>query len=173
MARKLYVGGLPFETTDAELRSLFEQAGKVDSAVVITDSLSGRSKGFGCVEMSTNAGARRAISELNGKVLGETDHNGGPSTSSPSEDRDAGLSSTWLALRSPTVVGSGSEAVIPDTSPGCSHSAHHWSIGRPDGPTSGGVCKWCNARRDFANEVRWRYSSQGQRVWKPSTDQPS
>jgi len=158
MVRKLYVGGLPSETTDAELRALFEQAGKVDSAVVITDWLSGNSKGFGCVEMSTNAGARRAISELNGKVLGETDDNGGPSTSSPSEDGEAGRSFAPLGPQSPTVVGSGSEAVIP----GCPHGAHHWSIGRPDGPTSGGVCKWCNARRDFANEVRWRYSSQGQ-----------
>lgn len=70
MAHKLYVGGLSFETTDAELRALFEQAGKVESAVVITDRLSGRSKGFGFVEMSTNAEARQAISELNGKVLG-------------------------------------------------------------------------------------------------------
>jgi len=173
MARKLYVGGLPFETTDAELRALFEQVGKVDSAVVITDSVSGRSKGFGCVEMSTNAGARGAISELNGKVLGGTDHNGGRSTSSPSEYREAGRPSARLGLRSPTVVGSGSEAVIPDTSPGCSHSAHHWSIERPGGPTSGGVCKWCNARRDFTNEVSWRYSSQGRRVRKRSTDEPS
>jgi RNA recognition motif-containing protein len=70
MAHKLYVGGLSFETTDAELRALFEQAGKVESAVVITDRLSGRSKGFGFVEMSTNAEARQAISELNGKTLG-------------------------------------------------------------------------------------------------------
>jgi len=167
MARKLYVGGLPFETTDAELRVLFEQAGKVDSAVVITDRFSGRSKGFGCVEMSTNAGAQRAISELNGKVLGGTEHNRGPSTSSPSEYREAGRSFTRLGLGSTTVAGSGSEAVIPATSPGCSHSAHHWSIERPDGPTSSGVCKWCNARRDFAN------SNQGQRARRPSTDEPS
>jgi RNA recognition motif-containing protein len=172
MVRKLYVGGLPFETTDAELRVLFEQAGKVDSAVVITDSVSGRSKGFGCVEMSTNAGGRRAISELNGRVLGETDDNRGRGTSPPSEYREAGRPSALLGLPSPTVVGSGSEAVIPDTSPGCSHSAHHWSIGRPDGPTSGGVCKWCNARRDFINEVSWRYSSQGRQVRKRSTDEP-
>jgi len=169
MVRKLYVGGLPFETTDAELRVLFEQAGKVDSAVVITDSFSGLSKGFGCVEMSTNAGGRRAISELNGKVMGGTDDNRGPSTSFPSEDREAGRSSTRLGLQSPTLVGSGSEAVIPATIPDCSHSAHHWSIQRRDGPTSGGVCKWCNAQRDFANEVRWGYSSQGQRGRKPST----
>ncbi len=164
MARKLYVGGLPFETTDAELKTLFEQAGKVDSAIVITDSLSGRSKGFGCVEMSTDAEARQAISELNGKVLGATDHDRGRRTCSPSEYKEAGRSSTRLGLRSPTAVGSGTEAVIPATSPGCSHNAHHWSIERPDGPISGGVCKWCNARRDFANEVSWRYSSQGQRV---------
>jgi RNA recognition motif-containing protein len=70
MARKLYVGGLSFETTDAELRALFEQAGKVESAAVITDRFSGRSKGFGFVEMSSNAEARQAITELNGKVLG-------------------------------------------------------------------------------------------------------
>ena len=169
MVRKLYVGGLPFETTDTELRTLFEQAGRVDSAVVITDSFSGRSKGFGCVEMSTNAGARRAISELNGKVLGGTDDNHGRSTSFPPEDGEVGRSSTGLGLGSPTVAGSGSEAVIPATSPGCSHSAHHWSIERPGGPTSSGVCKWCSARRDFVNEVRWRYTNQGQRVLKPST----
>lgn len=70
MAHKLYVGGLSFETTEAELRALFEQAGKVESAVVIMDRFSGQSKGFGFVEMSTNAEARQAISELNGKTLG-------------------------------------------------------------------------------------------------------
>jgi RNA recognition motif-containing protein len=71
MSLKLYVGGLSFETTDAELRTLFEQAGTVESATVITDRLSGRSKGFGFVEMSTDAEARQAITELNGKTLGE------------------------------------------------------------------------------------------------------
>lgn len=71
MSRKLYVGGLSFETTDAELRTLFEQAGTVESATVITDRLSGRSKGFGFVEMSTDAEARQAITDLNGKMLGE------------------------------------------------------------------------------------------------------
>jgi RNA recognition motif-containing protein len=71
MSRKLYVGGLSFETTDTELRTLFEQVGTVDSATIITDRLSGRSKGFGFVEMSTDAAARQAITELNGKTLGE------------------------------------------------------------------------------------------------------
>ena len=160
MTRKLYVGGLPFETTDAELRALFERAGKVDSAVVITDSCSGLSKGFGCVEMSTKAGAQRAISEFNGKVMGDTDHNDGPSASSPSEQGEAERPAMGLVLSLPTIAGGESEAVIPDTDPGCPHGAHHWSIDRPDGPISSGVCKWCNARRDFAN-------SQGERVPKP------
>ena len=70
MGHKLYVGGLSYETTEAELKALFEQAGTVDSAVVITDRFSGGSKGFGFVEMSTDAEAQQAISELNGKVLG-------------------------------------------------------------------------------------------------------
>jgi len=70
MGHKLYVGGLSFETTDAGLRTLFEQAGKVESATVITDRFSGCSKGFGFVEMSTSAEARQAIADLNGKTLG-------------------------------------------------------------------------------------------------------
>jgi RNA recognition motif-containing protein len=70
VGHKLYVGGLSFETTEAELRALFDQAGKVESAVVVSDRFSGRSRGFGFVEMSTDAEARQAISQLNGKVLG-------------------------------------------------------------------------------------------------------
>jgi RNA recognition motif-containing protein len=69
MARKLYVGGLSFDTTDAELRTFFEQAGSVESASVVSDRFSGRSKGFGFVEMATAAEARTAIQELNGKIL--------------------------------------------------------------------------------------------------------
>jgi len=71
MGRKLYVGGLSFETTDTELKTLFEQVGTVETATIITDRYSGRSKGFGFVEMSTDAAARQAITELNGKTLGE------------------------------------------------------------------------------------------------------
>jgi len=71
MGRKLYVGGLSFETTDAELKTLFEQVGTVETATIITDRYSGRSKGFGFVEMSTDAAARQAVTELNGKTLGE------------------------------------------------------------------------------------------------------
>jgi len=70
MASKLYVGGLPFETTDEELRDFFQQAGTVESATVVTDRYSGRSRGFAFVEMASNAEARKAIEELNGKMLG-------------------------------------------------------------------------------------------------------
>ncbi len=69
MSMKLYVGGLSFDTTDDGLRVFFEQAGTVESASVITDRYSGRSRGFGFVEMSTNAEGRKALEELNGKML--------------------------------------------------------------------------------------------------------
>ncbi|MDP2648926.1 MAG: RNA-binding protein [Patescibacteria group bacterium] len=70
MAKKLYVGGLPYATTDAELKEAFAQAGTVDSAVIIMDKMSGRSKGFGFVEMSTDEEAQKAIDTLNGKDFG-------------------------------------------------------------------------------------------------------
>ena len=69
MATKLYVGGLSFDTTDETLRAFFEEVGKVDSASVVADRFSGRSRGFGFVEMATAAEARKAIEELNGKPL--------------------------------------------------------------------------------------------------------
>jgi cold-inducible RNA-binding protein len=69
VAMKLYVGGLSFDTTDDGLRTFFEQAGTVESASVITDRYSGRSRGFGFVEMATSAEGRKAIEELNGKML--------------------------------------------------------------------------------------------------------
>ena len=70
MASRLYVGGLSYDTGDEELKTFFQQAGTVQSATVITDRDSGRSKGFGFVEMSTDAETQRAIAELNGKTLG-------------------------------------------------------------------------------------------------------
>jgi len=69
VAKKLYVGGLSFDTTDESLRAFFEQAGKVESASVVADRFSGRSRGFGFVEMATGAEARKAIGELTGKTL--------------------------------------------------------------------------------------------------------
>jgi len=69
VSMKLYIGGLSFDTTDDGLKTFFEQAGTVESASVITDRYSGRSRGFGFVEMGTSAEGRKAIEELNGKML--------------------------------------------------------------------------------------------------------
>ena len=65
MASKLYVGGLSYSTTSESLRGHFAQCGTVESATVITDRMSGESRGFGFVEMSTEAEAQAAISKLN------------------------------------------------------------------------------------------------------------
>lgn len=70
MAKKLYVGGLPYATTDAELKDAFAKHGFVESAVVIMDKMSGRSKGFGFVEMSSDEEAHKAIDAMNGKDFG-------------------------------------------------------------------------------------------------------
>ncbi|HYU65105.1 MAG TPA: RNA-binding protein [Candidatus Paceibacterota bacterium] len=70
MGKRLYVGSLPYSTTDADLKEAFSQAGTVDSANVITDKMSGRSKGFGFVEMSTDEEAQKAIELWNGKDFG-------------------------------------------------------------------------------------------------------
>lgn len=69
MATKLFVGGLSWDTTDQSLQAFFAQAGTVVSATVITDKFSGRSKGFGFVEMSSEAEAQEAIQKLNGQTL--------------------------------------------------------------------------------------------------------
>lgn len=69
MPSKLYVGNVPFNTTEADLQSLFEQAGNVVSVKLITDKFSGRSKGFGFIEMGSDEDAEKAISEINGKEL--------------------------------------------------------------------------------------------------------
>jgi RNA recognition motif-containing protein len=69
MAKKLYVGGLPYSTTEDSLKEMFVQAGKVESAVIIMDKMSGRSKGFGFVEMSTDEEAQKGIELLNGKEV--------------------------------------------------------------------------------------------------------
>ena len=66
MGNKLYVGNLPFSATDDSLRELFKQAGTVDSATIITDRDTGRSKGFGFVEMSSDQEAADAITKFNG-----------------------------------------------------------------------------------------------------------
>ena len=67
MGSKLFVGGLPYRTTNDELKDAFQQAGNVTSASVIIDRATGRSKGFGFVEMSSDAEAQAAIDMWNGK----------------------------------------------------------------------------------------------------------
>ena len=69
MAKKLYVGGLSYGTSDDTLRESFAQAGTVESATVIMDRATGRSKGFGFVEMASDADAENAINMWNGKEL--------------------------------------------------------------------------------------------------------
>ncbi|MBI3495232.1 RNA-binding protein [Candidatus Berkelbacteria bacterium] len=69
MAKKLYVGSLSYDTTEESLKKAFEQAGTVESAMIIMDKMSGRSKGFGFVEMATDEEATKAIEMWNGKEL--------------------------------------------------------------------------------------------------------
>ncbi len=70
MGKRLYVGNLPYTTNDGELQQLFEQHGSVTSAQVVMDRDTGRSKGFGFVEMGTDAEAQAAITALNQAEFG-------------------------------------------------------------------------------------------------------
>jgi RNA recognition motif-containing protein len=70
MGRKIYVGNLSFSTTEDELRDLFASCGKVETASIVSDRMSGQSRGFGFVEMSTEDEARAAIAALDGRELG-------------------------------------------------------------------------------------------------------
>lgn len=88
MGKKLYVGNLSFDTTDASLRDLFAAHGSVDSAQIIQDRDTGRSKGFGFVEMSSSQEAQAAITALDGQ-----DHGGRAlkvNEAKPKENRSGG-----------------------------------------------------------------------------------
>jgi len=96
MAKKLYVGNLSYETTQQTLQDLFAEAGTVTSAAVIIDRMSGRSKGFGFVEMSTEEEAQKAIEMFNGKEVGGrklTVNEAKPME--PRGDRDGGSRNRW------------------------------------------------------------------------------
>lgn len=69
MSKKLYVGNLSYNTTEAQLRELFSQVGQIESIALITDRETGRMKGFGFVEMSTEEESREAIKRFNGYTL--------------------------------------------------------------------------------------------------------
>lgn len=71
MGNKLYVGSLPYSTTEQQLSELFSEHGTVQSAKVISDRYTGQSRGFGFVEMATSEEAEKAITALNGYALGE------------------------------------------------------------------------------------------------------
>jgi cold-inducible RNA-binding protein len=90
MAKKLYVGNLPYSFSDQDLQGIFSAVGNVSSAQVIMDRASGRSKGFGFVEMASEEEAKEAINRLHGK-----DHGGRPLTvneARPMEPREGGRS---------------------------------------------------------------------------------
>ena len=70
MAKKIYVGNMPFSTTEEEIRTLFGEAGPVTSVSVITDRFTGRSRGFAFVEMG-DAEADKAVQMLNGRKIGD------------------------------------------------------------------------------------------------------
>ncbi len=70
MSKRIYVGGLPFSTTEAEMNALFTTYGAVTSAKLITDRESGQSRGFGFVEMADDAEAAAAMEKLNGSDFG-------------------------------------------------------------------------------------------------------
>jgi cold-inducible RNA-binding protein len=69
MAKKLYIGNLSYSVTDGSLQELFSSVGEVVSATVITDRMTGRSRGFGFVEMADSTGAQQAIDQLDGRDL--------------------------------------------------------------------------------------------------------
>ena len=70
MSKKLYVGGLPFDTTEGQIQTLFAAHGQVTSVKLITDKYSGQSRGFGFVEMPNDTEAMDAIQKLNGTAVG-------------------------------------------------------------------------------------------------------
>jgi RNA recognition motif-containing protein len=70
MAKKIYVGNLSFQTTEADLSDMFGAIGQVESVQIITDRDTGRSKGFGFVQMADDAAAEKAIAQLNGNEVG-------------------------------------------------------------------------------------------------------
>src|SRR5690349_7744923 len=88
MAKRLYVGGLPYSVTDGDLENLFKGSGSVTSATVVSDRYTGQSKGFGFVEMSTHGESDAAINSLNGTTL--QGRNLVVNEAKPREDRNGG-----------------------------------------------------------------------------------
>jgi len=70
MNRKLYVGNIPYDTTEGDLQALFEQAGAVESVQVMRDRETGRARGFAFVEMATEADSQNAVAQLHDREFG-------------------------------------------------------------------------------------------------------
>ncbi len=88
MAKKLYVGNLPYNVNEDQLRELFTQVGEIASVTMITDKYTGESKGFGFVEMSTEDEAAEAIKRFNGYTL--NNRNLTVNEARPREERSGG-----------------------------------------------------------------------------------
>lgn len=93
MATRLFVGGLSWGTTEDSLRDFFSQVGNVVSVTVIVDKFTGKSKGFGFVEMGSEKEAQEAIEKLNGKTLDE--RTVVVNEARPQPQRDAGFSGSY------------------------------------------------------------------------------
>ena len=89
MSMKLYVGNLSFQTSSDDLNQLFAQAGTVESAAVVEDRETGRSRGFGFVEMSSKEEAQKAIEQFNGKEMNGRNLN--VNEAKPRENRGGGF----------------------------------------------------------------------------------
>lgn len=90
MGKKIFVGNLSFDTTSADLEALFAEVGTCESASVVTDRTTGRSRGFGFVEMSSGGEAEKAINAINGRELHGRTLNVNPANDRPGGDRRGG-----------------------------------------------------------------------------------
>ena len=97
MTKNLYVGNLSYDTTEDTLRTLFAEYGEIESANLITDRYTGRSRGFAFVEMSTEQAAQEAIGGLNGKQVDEREIKVDKATPKPKRDQRQSdwSSSSW------------------------------------------------------------------------------
>src|SRR2546429_314715 len=124
MGKKLFVGNLSFDTTSADLEALFSQAGTCESAAVITDRATGRSRGFGFVEMSSASEAERAIAELNAHEL-----QGRKLNVSEARERAGGGGARRARGAAPAQAGGGGRRAAPPAPPAAPEE--HRRRGRP------------------------------------------
>ena len=92
MSKKIYVGNLSYRASEDDVRQLFEKFGEIESVKIIMDNMTGRPKGFGFVEMSSNEDADKAVAELNGSEFMERNLNVSEARPQTARGRDAGRS---------------------------------------------------------------------------------